>query len=101
MRDVVIVGGGPAGTTTALALVAAAPGLASRVVVLEKARYPREKPCAGALGARGDALLAGLGVVVDVPSAPVDGMSFQSAGGLVTAAPGRVGRVVRRLEFDA
>jgi flavin-dependent dehydrogenase len=98
---VVIVGGGPAGSTTALALAAAAPELASRVVVLEKARYPREKPCAGALGARGDRLLRELGVDVDVPGAPVDGMSFRGVGGAeVTASPGRIGRVVRRLEFD-
>jgi flavin-dependent dehydrogenase len=99
---VVIVGGGPAGATTALALASAAPGLAARIVVLEKARYPREKPCAGALGARGDALLRELGVTVDVPSAAVDGMSFRAVGGeTVAAAPGRIGRVVRRLEFDA
>jgi len=101
MGDVVIVGGGPAGLTTALALAAAAPELASRVVVLEKARYPREKPCAGALGARGDRLLHELGVEVDVPGAPVDGMSFRGVTAEVTAAPGRIGRVVRRLEFDA
>ncbi len=101
MHDVIIVGGGPAGSTTALALVAAAPELASRVVVLEKSRYPREKPCAGALGARGDALLRELGVEIDVPSAAIDGMSFRGTGVEVTAAPGRIGRVVRRLEFDA
>ena len=100
MRDVVIVGGGPAGSTTALALVTAAPELASRVVVLEKARYPREKPCAGALGARGDALLRELGVAIDVPSAPVDGISFQGVGVEASASPGRIGRVVRRIEFD-
>ena len=100
VRDVVIVGGGPAGTTTALALVDAAPALASRVVVLEKARYPREKPCAGALGRRGDKLLESLGARIDVPSAPVAGMSFRGADAEAVAAPGNIGRVVRRIEFD-
>lgn len=99
-RDVVIVGGGPAGTTTALALAHAAPALASRVLVLEKAKYPREKPCAGALGARGDALLAGIGVAIDVPSAAVDGISFRGSRGEAVARPGKIGRVVRRIEFD-
>jgi flavin-dependent dehydrogenase len=101
MRDVVIVGGGPAGSVTALALVHAAPELASRVVLLEKARYPRDKPCAGAMGARADLLLREVGVEVDVPSAPVDGISFRGAEAEVSASPGRIGRVVRRIELDA
>ncbi len=99
-RDIVIVGGGPAGTTTALALAHAAPDLARRVLLLEKARYPRDKPCAGALGARGDALLRELGVEVDVPSAPVDGISFRGVHGEASASPGLIGRVVRRIDFD-
>src|SRR5437763_15367703 len=48
--DVAIVGGGPAGISTALHLQAAAPG--ARVAVLEKQRYPRDKICAGGIGAR-------------------------------------------------
>lgn len=100
MEDVVIVGGGPAGSTTALAIVNARPELASRVLVLEKARYPREKPCAGGLGERGDKLLRDLGVDVDVPSARVDGISFRGADAEASASPGRIGRVVRRVEFD-
>jgi flavin-dependent dehydrogenase len=69
-------------------------------VIVEKARYPREKPCAGALGGRGDALLRGLGVAIDVPSAYVDGISFRGARGSAVSSPGRIGRVVRRIEFD-
>lgn len=97
----VIVGGGPAGIATALFLVDAAPHLADRVVVLEKARYPREKICAGAIGARADALLARIGVVVDVPSAPIHGAALRVMGRTTVVREPGVGRVVRRLEFDA
>lgn len=45
--DVVIVGAGPAGLSTALHLADAAPSLAERCVVLEARRHPRDKPCAG------------------------------------------------------
>lgn len=98
--DLVIVGGGPAGTTTALAIAHVAPDLARRSVLLERALYPRDKPCAGALGARGDALLRGIGVEVDVPSVRIDGVSFRGAAAEASAAPGAIGRVVRRVEFD-
>jgi flavin-dependent dehydrogenase len=101
MRDVVIVGGGPAGTVTALALAHFAPELAGRVVLLERARYPRDKPCAGALGSRGDVLLRGLGVDADVPGVPIEGVSFRGAEAEVHAAPGRIGRVIRRIDLDA
>lgn len=98
--QVVIVGGGPAGTTTALALTHEAPALAARTVLVEKARFPRDKPCAGALGARGDALLRTIGISIDVQSVLIDGMAFRGADGLVEAVPGRIGRVVRRRDFD-
>lgn len=97
---VAIVGGGPSGTTTALSIVREAPELAGRVVLFEKARYPREKPCAGAIGRRGDALLGELGVTIDVPSVHIDGISVVTRAGASIVAPGGVGRVVRRIEFD-
>lgn len=100
MIDVVIVGAGPAGSTTALSLLRHDPRMAGRVVVLERARFPRDKPCAGAIGERGDKLLRELDVHVDVPSAHVDGISFRCSAGDVRASPGRIGRVVRRIEFD-
>jgi flavin-dependent dehydrogenase len=98
--DVVIVGGGPAGLTTALALVGRAPQILDRVVVLEKGTYPRDKYCAGAIGARGERILARLDALPVVPSVPVTGMSFQGAFGLAMQRTGPIGHVVRRLEFD-
>jgi flavin-dependent dehydrogenase len=99
---VAIVGAGPAGLATALALARAAPRLAERVVVLEKERHPREKICAGAIGARADRVLADLGVRVDVPSVAVRGLSVRAGGRALTARRGTpAGRVVRRDEHDA
>ncbi len=46
--DVVIVGGGPSGTTVGTLL--ARGGLS--VVILDKCRFPREKPCAGGISGR-------------------------------------------------
>jgi flavin-dependent dehydrogenase len=100
--EIVIVGGGPAGIATALFLSHAAPELTRRIVVLEKERYPREKFCAGAIGARADKLLGSIGVVVDVPSVPIRGIAFRAMGQTVPVRDGErlVGRVVRRIEFD-
>jgi flavin-dependent dehydrogenase len=96
--DVAIVGGGPAGISTALHLQAAAPG--TRLVVLEKARYPREKICAGGIGARAFRLLERIGVEVACPHVPVDAVALRFADDtLIVREPG-CGAVVRRVEFD-
>jgi menaquinone-9 beta-reductase len=101
-RELVIVGGGPAGLSTALFALAHAPRLCGRVTVLERHSYPREKVCAGAIGGRADRALAAIGVVVDVPSAPVRGLSVVTPSGtLVARRAEAIGRVVRRREYDA
>ena len=100
-RDVVVVGGGPAGLTAAAAILDASDGHhKDRVVVLEKARYPRDKYCAGALGGRGDKILERLGIRPDVPSVPIDGMSVRVVSGERAMRVSGIGRVVRRIELD-
>jgi len=108
-KELVIVGGGPAGLSTALHLQAAAPKLAAHTIVLEAERYPREKICAGGIGMRGLAALEKIGVTLDVPMVPLDAVGVRlapnkndptSAGEtIVTRVPG-CGVVVRRVEFD-
>lgn len=98
--DVAIVGGGPAGTSTALHLVREQGIRADRIVVLDKARFPRDKPCAGAVSQLGVDALEGLGVRVEVPFIAMRGVRvlFQGAVGETQCA---MGIVIRRFEFDA
>ncbi len=96
--DLVIIGGGPAGLSTALHVHALAPAL--NVVVLEAKAYPREKICAGGLGARGLRVLEKLGVEVDCPMVPLDAVALRVAGQQVIARVPGCGVVVRRVEFD-
>lgn len=102
--DLAIVGGGPAGCALALFLAATAPGRIERVAVFEKERYPREKICAGAIGARAERALARIGVRVDVPAVDVHGLSIVTPAGALAARDPRlaqpIGRVVRRVELD-
>jgi flavin-dependent dehydrogenase len=99
--DVAIIGGGPAGLTTAIAMLHASPSLRGKIAVLEKARYPREKFCAGGLGGRGDRLLDTMNARPDVPSVEVRGMSYAGGQGAIRVHVDRViGRVVRRAEYD-
>jgi len=53
--DVLIVGSGPSGASTALHLARRDPAWAGRVVIVEQAVHPREKLCGGGvtLGATG------------------------------------------------
>lgn len=96
--DAVIVGGGPAGISTALHLQAAAPHL--RIAVLEKERYPREKICAGGIGARAFRILEKIGIEVDSPRVPLDAVAMRIHGETVVVRVPGCGAVVRRIEFD-
>lgn len=105
-RDVVVVGGGPAGAATAAHLAARG----RDVLLLEQARFPREKPCAEYLSPGAVDLLARLGALDAVRAGDVAwpaGMRICSPGGelllIYPAAhgPHRPALGVQRAAFDA
>lgn len=99
--DIVVVGGGPAGLSTALSLERLDRRLAERTVILERETYPREKLCGGGITRAADGYLADLGVHIDVPSVSIHTARFQYAGRDFTIRSPNLFRVVRRDEFDA
>ena len=96
-KELVIVGGGPAGLSTLLHLP---PALAARSIVLEAERYPREKICAGGIGARGLHALERIGITLDAPMVPLDAVAVKLVTGTIVTRVAGCGVVVRRVEFD-
>ena len=102
-HDLIIIGGGPSGLSTALHLERIAPHLATRILILEKEQYPRFKLCAGGLTLDAEILLERLGLDVnEVPHVTADNIHFDFAGkGLNIRICGQHAlRVIRRNEFD-
>ncbi len=62
--DVIIVGGGPAGASTAFALARAG----VKVLIIDRERFPRDKPCAEYLSPQASRVLSDMGVLAEVES---------------------------------
>ncbi|MDQ1661264.1 MAG: hypothetical protein QOJ68_1244 [Blastococcus sp.] len=100
--DVVVVGGGPAGAACAAAARQAAP--AARVLVLDRADFPRDKVCGDGIAPEALDVLAGLGLDPAALTAgfpPVARLRLRSPGGtVVERAMHRPASVVPREVFD-
>ncbi|WP_405152057.1 NAD(P)/FAD-dependent oxidoreductase [Sphaerisporangium sp. NBC_01403] len=101
MWDLVVVGGGPAGSAAALGAKRLRPD--ARVLLLDKADFPRDKACGDGIAAHGRDELALLGVpdlIADYR--PTRRLTVISPGGArVTATVARPNHVVPREVFDA
>ncbi len=99
--DVAIIGGGPAGISTALSLLRLDRGWRERMLVLEKEIHPRHKLCGGALTRFGLDQLRRLGLRLDIPFAYVESATFEYRGRVVDVKGAPALAVTQREEFDA
>ncbi len=99
--DLVVVGAGPAGSAAALRARQLRPD--ARVLLLDRADFPRDKSCGDGIAAHGRDELATLGLpdlIADYR--PVDRLRVVSPGGMAVAAKAsRPNHVVPRRVFDA
>lgn len=98
--EIIIVGAGPSGCATALELINLDPSLTSRILLLDKAVFPRMKLCAGGVIKDADVVLRALGIEIDLPANPVHISKFVLPTGCLTFRHPDHFRVIRREQFD-
>lgn len=99
-RPAIIIGAGPAGTASALFLERRNRSLANDVLLLDKAKHPRHKVCAGGLIPHTLDCLHELDLDLDVPNVPVNSARVEIPRRRVEYAGPELCRVIRRSEFD-
>ena len=95
--DALVVGGGPAGSTTAWRLADAG----ATVLLIDKARFPRDKPCGGGVTARAERLCpVDISPVVEEEVDLVE-LRFRYGDAVVRCAARPVIRMTQRRRLDA
>jgi len=99
--DVVIVGSGPSGSATALALHRLAPDIAERTLMIDLATFPRPKLCGGGLTHASERTLRSLDARPEISTVPVDRVELTLPRRQLAVRGQGLFRVVSRLDFDA
>ena len=98
--DVLIVGSGPSGISTALHLVKQDASWAERIVVVDKAVHPREKLCGGGVTHMGQNILARLGLSFEPKNFEVKEARLVYEDKSYSLYGNPIFRITRRDEFD-
>lgn len=98
--DLLIIGSGPAGTSTALHLLKQDPAWRERMLIVDKAIHPREKLCGGGITHLGENVLADLGYGIEAPNFPVKEVRLKYEDEHYSFRGDPVFRIVHRAEFD-
>jgi flavin-dependent dehydrogenase len=98
--DVLIIGSGPSGTSTALHLVKTNPEWAKHIVILEKEVHPREKLCGGGVLHMGTNILARLGLPFEPDHFAVHEARLVYEDKSYSLYGNPIFRITRRDEFD-
>jgi len=98
--DLLIVGAGPAGISTALHLLKRDRGWSRRMIVIDKAVHPRPKLCGGGITHIGYNVLATLGLGIGIDSFEVHEARLELGGVSFSLKGMPVFQTVRRDEFD-
>ena len=98
IRDVVVIGAGPAGAATAARLHQHG---VRDLLVLERYAMPRDKPCGGGLTGHIERALAAVDLALTVPHVPSPAARVRFGSFERTVTMARPVQVIRRLDFDA
>ena len=74
--DVIVVGSGPAGISTAIHLAKLDPSIKNRLIVMEKETHPRKKICGGGISVYADYWLQRLGIKMSIASLTLKKIRF-------------------------